>query len=484
LRILDKYILKSFLSPFLAAFLIVLFVLVMQFLWFAFDDIAGKGIDIFYILKFLAYTSLQVTPTALPIAVLLSSIMALGNLSEKYEMASVKSAGISLKRFIRPLVFLTLIISAINFLFLNNIYPYASLKQRNLLFNMKKQKPSLALIEGSFNTEIPGYSIYSDKKYGEDNNLLKNIKIYDLRGGKKNDICITAKKGQITTQEGSKYMTLNLTDGYYYEDHTASQKSRAKKEQMPASKAKFDSYKVNIDISSFNDNNLDLEKYKTHYLMLSVKQLAHQSDTLKTNYDSYLKNKASNFYNTNNAKELYKKQENLIPQNTKKTVLDNFHLKSQINITKRALAQIKKPIRSIQVFKDSYKTKRKILNLYDFEFHYRLAFSFSCLLLFFIGAPLGSLIRKGGFGLPMVLAILIFVFYFFVNSLGRNIAEESSISATFGGWFASMILLPFAFLLTKRATKGTGLVNFDQFTRPVQQFLHRFKKNNRKGNDR
>jgi lipopolysaccharide export system permease protein len=484
LRILDKYILKSFLAPFFAAFFIVLFVLVMQFLWFAFDDIAGKGIDIFYILKFLAYTCLQVTPTALPIGVLLSSIMALGNLSEKYEMAAVKSAGISLKRFMRPLIFLTLFISAINFLFLNNIYPYASLKQRNLLFNMKKQKPSLALIEGTFNTEIPGYSIYFDKKYGEKSNLLENVKIYDLRGGKKNDICITAKKGQITTQEGSKYMTLNLTDGHYYEDHTASQKSRNKKEKMPASAAKFDSYKVNIDISSFNDNNLDLEKYKTHYMMLSVKQLAHQSDTLKANYDSYLKNKASNLYIRNNAKELYKKPDSLLPSNIKKNILENFNLKSQINITKKALAQIKKPIRSIQVYKDSYKTKRKILNLYDFEFHYRLAFSLSCLLLFFIGAPLGSLIRKGGFGLPMVLAILIFVVYFFVNSLGRNIAEESSISATFGGWFASMILLPFAFLLTKRATKGIGLVNFDRFALPIQYFLHRFKKNNRIGNDK
>jgi lipopolysaccharide export system permease protein len=279
-------------------------------------------------------------------------------------------------------------------------------------------------------------------------------------------------------------MTLNLTDGYYFEDHTESQKSKTKKDHMPASAAKFDSYKVNIDISSFNDNNLDIEKYKTHYMMLSVKQLSHQSDTLKTNYDSYLQNKASNFYVRNNAKELYKKPDSLLPKNIKKNILDNFHLKTQLSITKNALAQIKKPVRSIQVYKESYKTKRKILNLYDYEFHYRLAFSLSCLLLFFIGAPLGSLIRKGGFGLPMVLAILIFVLYFFVNSLGKNIAEESSISASFGGWFASMILLPFAFFLTKRATKGIGLVNFDRFTIPIKHFLYRFKKNNRKGNDR
>lgn len=185
MNILDKYILKSFIKPFFATFFIVMFVLVMQFLWFAFDEIAGKGIDIFYIFKFLAYTCLQVTPTALPVGILLSSIMAMGALSENYEMAAIKSAGLSLKRILRPMIILTIGISCINFVFLNNIYPYASLKQRNLLFNMRKQKPALALVEGSFNTEIPGYSIYFEKKYGPEENLLKNVRIYDLKSGKK-----------------------------------------------------------------------------------------------------------------------------------------------------------------------------------------------------------------------------------------------------------------------------------------------------------
>lgn len=447
----------------------------MQFLWFAFDDIAGKGIDLYYILKFLGYTSLLVTPTALPIAVLLSSIMALGNLSERYEMAAIKSAGISLKRFIRPLVFLAVLLSGVNFIFLNNIYPYASLKQRNLLFNMKKTKPALALIEGSFNTEIPGYSIYFDKKYGPDENLLKNVKIYDLRGGKKNDICITAKKGQITTEEGSKYMTLHLTDGYYYEDHTQDQKGK-KIKHMPASSAKFETYKVNIDISSFSDNKMDEEKYKNHYMMLSINQLDKQSDSLKITYDQYLKAKSLSFFKRNNAKELYKKPDSLKAVNINADILSNFELKQQIQLTNMAVTNIKKPIRSIEILKESYKTRRKYLNLFDYEFHYRLAFSFSCLLLFFIGAPLGSLIRKGGFGLPMVMAILIFVVYFFINSMGRNIAEESSISSLVGAWLATMVLLPFGIFLTKRAANGMGLVNFDKFFVPIKKLLEHLKK--------
>jgi lipopolysaccharide export system permease protein len=453
-----------------------MFVLVMQFLWFAFDEIAGKGIDFFYILKFLGYTCLQVTPTALPIGVLLSSIMAMGNLSENYEMAAIKSSGISLKRIIKPIVFLTITISAINFLFLNNIYPYASLKQRNLLFNMKKQKPALALIEGSFNTEIPGYSIYFEKKYGPEETLLKNVRIYDLKGSKKNDICITAKKGEITTQSGSKYMTLNLTDGYYYEDHSYGKKKKKEKDKMPASSAKFDSYKVNIDISSLSNDNLDLEKYKKHYMMLNVKQLYSQSDSLKMNYDTYINAKSDAFYVRNYGDKLHKRPDSLLRTDLSLNVLDNFNNTGKISITQSALNNLKKPLRNIKVFKESYKTKRKILNLFDFEYHYRFAFSLSCLVLFFIGAPLGALIKKGGFGLPMVLAILIFVLYFFVNSLGRNIAEESSISSVLGGWLATFILLPFGLFLTKRATKGTSTISFDKYTIAVKTFFNRFRK--------
>lgn len=476
MRILDQYIIKSFLKPFFATFFIVMFVLVMQFLWYAFDEIAGKGIDIAYILKFLWYTCLNVTPTALPIGVLLSSIMALGNLSENYEMAAIKSAGVPLIRIMRPLIILTLFISSINFLFLNNIYPYASLKQRNLLFNMRKQKPALALLEGSFNTEIPGYSIYFEKKYGPEENLLKNVRIYDLKGGKKNDVCITAKKGEITTESGSKYMTLHLTDGYYFEDHSQSKKKKADKNKMPASSAKFETYKVNIDISSLSSNDLDLEKYKKHYMMLNVRQLYSQSDSLKMSYDTYINAKASSFYIRNYGDKLHKRPDSLIRSDLSADILENFKIAGKVSITQNALNSLKKPLRTIQVFKESYKGKRKILNLFDYEYHFRFAFSLSCILLFFIGAPLGFLIRKGGFGLPMVMAILIFVIYFFINSMAKNIAEESSISSTVGGWLSSIIIFPIGVYLTRRASKGTASFNFDALSLAVKAIIKRFKK--------
>lgn len=210
-------------------------------------------------------------------------------------------------------------------------------------------------------------------------------------------------------------------------------------------------------------------------MMLNIKQLDKQSDSLKATYDSYLNNKATGFFVRNNAKELFAKPDSLQNQSLKKEVLQNFDLNSQIRVTQKALNSIEKPLRTIKVYKESYKNRRKILNLFDFEYHYRIAFSLSCLLLFFIGAPLGALIRKGGFGLPMVMAILIFVLYFFINSFGKNIAEESSISATFGGWLATMLLAPFGIILTRRATKGIGLVNFDKYTLFIKTTTRRIK---------
>jgi len=475
LKIFDKYILKSFLQPFLATFFVVLFVLVMQALWLAFDEIAGKGIDIFFILKFLGYLALILTPTALPIGILLSSIMALGTLAENYEFAAIKSAGISLKRVIRPLVILVVLLSGLNFVFLNNIYPWATLKQKNLYLNMKKKKPALALVPGSFNTEIPDFSIKFDEKYGEEENLLKNVQIADLSAHKGKIKVITAEKGTISTEEGSKYMTLTLENGNYYEEHhnrTMMPQDRAK---MPASKATFKTYTINIDISSFSDGNtLNDEKVKEHHGMLSIVQLDSISKINKVDYDTYIQNRADIFYNSIYAKKLYKYPDSVLNKKLAPEILNNFNLRNKSTVLNESIQLLNRNIdRNKYQIKD-FKDKRKILNLYDFEFYYRISFSLACLVLFFIGAPLGSIIRKGGFGLPMIMAITIFVIYFFISQLGRNLSEESAISALLGSWLSTLILLPFGLLLTRRATKGMGIFNIDALFDRAQKIFIKF----------
>jgi lipopolysaccharide export system permease protein len=478
LKIFDKYILKSFLQPFLATFFVVLFVLVMQSLWLAFDEIAGKGIDIFFILKFLWYLALILTPTALPIGILLSSIMALGNLSENYEFAAIKSAGISLKRIIAPLVVLTVVLSALNYVFLNNIYPWATLKQKNLYLNMKKKKPALALVPGAFNTEIPGYNIKFDEKYGEEENLLKNVQIADLNQSQGKIKIITAEKGEITTEEGSKYMTLILEDGYYYEEHVKNAISLKERAKMPATAAKFEIYTINIDISSFNDDDkLENEGIKEHHGMLSSKQLDSISKEKKIDFDNFLHERARNFYITSQANRLYKYPDSiLLKHDLKPEILDNFNLNNKRLIVSQAIDNLKRDIDRKKNSEKFIKDKRKMLNLYDHEFSYRISFALACLVLFFIGAPLGSIIRKGGFGLPMVMAITIFVVYFFISQLGKNLAEESVISAVFGSWLSTLILLPFGILLTRKAAKGMGIFNLDNIIDKIKIFFEKFSK--------
>ncbi|WP_405604283.1 LptF/LptG family permease [Polaribacter sp. Asnod1-A03] len=472
MKILDKYILKTFLVPFVATFLIVLFVLVMQVLWQTFENFAGKGISLPFILKFIYYTTLIITPQALPIGVLLSSIMALGNLGENYEFAAAKSAGISLQRLIRPLIGLTIVFSIINFLFLNNVYPYAVLKQKNLYLNIKKKKPAMALVPGSFNSDLPGYQIKFTEKYGEEENLLKNVLIYDLTAFKGNLKVITAKRGKIISEEGSRYITFILYDGNYYEEHIKKGTPTTKVKKMPASSATFDEYEFNIDISSISDEE-DLNKtdHTKNHMMLSLNQLGDTIPDLKSSYDEVLRLKAKNLFMTISAKDLYEYQDSLKPKKLNPEIIENFELKDKINILNSAVTKSARAVTSVNNNKTKIKHQRKTLNYFDTEYYNRIAFSLSCLILFFIGAPLGSIIRKGGFGLPMILAIAIYVTYFFSNTFGKNLAEESSITSFLGSWIAAIIMVPLAVLLTRRATKDKGIFNLDAITQPIIKFF-------------
>jgi len=448
----------------------------MQTLWLRFDQIAGKGIDIIIIFKFLSYLSLMMVPQAFPIAILLSSIMAIGRLAESYELAALKSAGISLKRIIRPLIFVTIIFSGINFLFLNNVFPKAAFKSKNLLVNMQKKKPALSLIEGRFNADIPGYLIRFDEKYGKEKNLLKNVLIYDLTDLEGNVKSITAKTGKITTEEGSKYMTFVLNNGFFNEESDKKINSNIKK-RMPYMRSFFEEYTVNIDISKLDDVDLEEERYKKDFEMLGLSQLSYYIDSLKVPYDEFITNKSNDLYLRTNGKNLH-------PQTIKQnyisdTILNNFKTIDQYSIIISAQELAKRNQENIDAFESQFLYKQYIINVFDIEYHKRIAFSVACLVLFFIGAPLGAIIRKGGFGLPMIIAILIFVVYYFISILGSNMARVSSIPAYLGAWLATVIMLPFGIYLTRKATAEIGLFNIDAFLQPINNFFNRFKKINK-----
>lgn len=476
MKILDKYILKSFFAPFIATFFVVLFVLVMQALWLRFDDLAGKGLNFVVLMKFVWYITLISVPTAIPIGILLSSIMAIGELGENYEFAAAKSAGVSLQRLIKPLIILVFFIGSFNFLFLNYVFPNAMFKTKNLILNFKKTKPALALVPGTFNDEIPGYSIKFDEKFGENEDQLRNVLIKDLSAGRGSIKNITAKEGLITTEEGSKYMTLILTDGFYYEDHVDYKNPYNDRKNLPFSKAHFDSYTVNIDISSFSDVDFDSESLKEAHEMYSAAQLLVKSDSLKIKYDEYVLSRADNFYQRIGANKLYQRDSTVFAK-LEPEILDNFKSNEQVIVIDNAINSAARTIDNFINVRDTFKNNRKALNMFDIEFFNRISFSFACLVLFFIGAPLGSIIRKGGFGVPMVLGITIFVVYFFISTFGKNMAEESSIPAFWGSWLSTLILLPVGVFLTIRATKDKGRIDIDLLIDKVVKYFDKFAKN-------
>ncbi len=247
--------------------------------------------------------------------------------------------------------------------------------------------------------------------------------------------------------------------------------------KMPASKATFETYVLNIDISSFNDDDkLDNESIKSHHGMLSMTQLDSISKESKITYDERINGYAKNFYRTVKAHKLYKYPDSLIDKNLDQDILNNFNINNQTIVIDGAKQLLRRSMDRNKNQKKRFKDYRKRLNLYDYELGYRISFSLACLVLFFIGAPIGSIIRKGGFGLPLIMAILIFVIYFFISQLGKNLAEESAITTLLGSWLSTLVLLPFGFLLTRRATQGMGIFNIDNVFENIQKFFKKFVK--------
>jgi lipopolysaccharide export system permease protein len=263
-----------------------------------------------------------------------------------------------------------------------------------------------------------------------------------------------------------------LNDGYHYEELPEKRKSYKQQQNMPATKAHFDEYIVNIDISVMG--NMDAKDYKEDREMLSLNQLNYYTDSLKLPYDEFIATKAKNFISRAGFKTMNKDSTNysLLDKN----VLENYDTINKVKVIDNAIAFSKRSIEDVNGFRKLLKNKQKFLNVYNVEFHRRLAFSIACLVLFFIGAPLGSIIRKGGFGFPMIMAIVVFVIYFFISTFGKNMAHSSTITAALGGWLSTIVLLPLGFLLMRRATKDKGIFNIDAFLQPITNFFKKLFK--------
>ena len=426
---INLYLIRSFIGPFLISLFIVLFILLMQFLWKYIDDLIGKGLSIMQVSELMMYSIARFVPLALPIAVLISSVMVVGKLGENYELAAMQSSGISLFKIFKPLFIVILFIATSSYLFSNYVMPIANYKGGSLLYDIKKKKPSVNIKEGIFYNDIDGYSIKIENK-NSINNLLNDILIYDHTDNDGNKKVISAKSGKMEISDDEKYMELTLYNGNSYIELES---NRNKKNNHR--KISFTQNLIRFDLSGFDMKNSEL-LYKGHYAMLNNNQLKYSIDSL----NSILEKKKTLIFNR--LSENYK-------YNT------NNSLDSSVNINSLNLNRIyETAINKLRILKsvsnsnsDEIKYKKAIIAKHKIEWHRKISLAFACLIMFFVGASIGSIVRKGGFSIPLLISIILFVVYYVISISGEKTAKDLSVSPLEGMWIANFIFIPISILL-------------------------------------
>ncbi len=470
MKILDKYILKTFTITFTTVFVILFFIFILQTIWLFIYDLAGRDLDLMLIVKFLLFGMPRIIPLVLPLSVLLASIMTFGNLAENYEFAAMKSAGISLQRAMKSLTIFILFLSVLAFVFANNVIPYAEYKFINFRKNIAQRKPAMAIAEGQF-SEIGYYTIKVDKKSGENGNHLTGITIHkkSLRGDGVRTV-IKAKDGDLVSNENSNILKLVLNDGFYYEDLIP--KKYEDRNKIPFAKASFKKDVINLDLSILNGDQNDQNITNTTS-MLNMSELNYTIDSLHKIYNRDIVSFAENIHQRTGIMNVNKSILPLKKDTVKADLLSLISDSEKLQILQYASSNVASTIFSIDSSKDEMLNKQKNINSHFIALYEKFVVAFACLMMFFIGAPLGAIIRKGGIGLPIVFAVLIFITFHFINTFGKRLAEENGISPFFGSWMSSLILSPLAVLLTYRATNDIGLINIESILQPFQKLFQK-----------
>ncbi|MBK8711295.1 MAG: LptF/LptG family permease [Niastella sp.] len=466
-RKLDKLILKAFLGPFIITFFIALFVLMMQILWKYIDDLVGKGLDFITIIQFIWYAGASLITLAMPIAILISSIMTFGNLGESFELVAIKASGISLLRFMRPIMWVSVLFCGITYVFANNVIPYANLKFVTLYNDIYLKKPAFDLKEGVFFTYIPNYAIKVGKK-DKDGKTIHDIVIYE-KGNNLQDNTISARDGVMNISDNQVFLEFNLKNGYRYQERgnyndTATEYIRVG----------FKEFSKLFDLSSLQKQKTNDSIFKNNSKMLSARQLNKNIDSAYRSEKKVVERAQATFNNILHFAQIndsawkkanVKQSAPVIPDSVK------------LSVKSRAL-YVAQQIKSEASFASADINKYKGDLLFSkIEWHRKFAFSLSCMVLFFIGAPLGSIIRKGGIGMPLVVAIIFFLIFHLLNMFGEKFVKENILSPEIGMWLSIIVLTPVGIFLTYKAMHDSQLFSKEFYYRSYKKLKRLLQKN-------
>ena len=466
-------IIKSYLGPLIFTFFIALFILLMQFLWKYIDELVGKGLEWYIIAELLFYASSTFVPLALPLAILLSSLMTFGNLGENYELVAMKASGISLRRIMLPLIIMSIVISGVAFYFSNNILPVANLKFKSLLYDVRQQKLALDIKEGVFYDGIDGFIIRVGKKE-KDERTVRDIMIYDHREKKGNINVTVADSGKMELTPDGSALFFTLYNGYNYADQT---EGRSYRRTNPFQRTKFRENVRKFDLLGFDLSRTNEELFKSNYSMLNLAQLDEAEDSLITELDNRKKEipvlLIKNFYYFNlidSAQAAGFDSEK--PYST--DFLADYNKQEKLAIVEDATQRFRRQRENIGYYKNEIENKSVMIYKHQAEWHRKFTLSFACLVLFFIGAPLGAIIRRGGLGLPVVVSVLFFVLFHIISITGEKSVKSGVVDANVGMWIASVVLLPLGIFLTYKATTDSPLLDSEAW---IKFFKKIFKKN-------
>ena len=475
---LHLYVIKSFLGPFFMTFFIVVFVLLMQFLWRYVGDLVGKGLSLKILGEMLFYASFGLLPYAFPLAMLLASIMTFGSLGENYELVAMKSAGISLFRIMKPLMVIAVFVSFTAFYFANNILPQTNLKFTTLMVSVKQQRPELVLQEGVFTNEIDGYNIKVGHK-DKNTNVLYDLLIYDHTRNKSNESVTVADSGFLKITEDKKYMVLTLYNGINYSEEQVT--GGRQMESRPFRRNKFAEQTIRVKVNNFEFNRREEGIYKNMYRMLNTKQLMLMEDTLNEKYYSQLQN--------------YMMQIDINPTITRRTYdltvkndslrqnpviaadsifnFDNYFnnidkwVKAEISLV--ALDRARNNMQNLNLYQGQLTERKRNINKHSMERHRKYTLSLAVLIFFFVGAPLGAIIRKGGLGMPVVVSILLFIAYYIVSMTGEKSAREDVWQMFTGMWFSTLVFLPVGIWLSYKAGTDSAIMSADTYLKLINK---------------
>ncbi len=464
---IDSYIFKRFFTLFLMTFLICIFILLMQFLWKHVTELVGKGIGFSVLAEFFMYATFSLVPMALPLAILLASLMTFGNLGENFELTAMKAAGVSLFRIMRPLIIFISLVCIGAFYFSNNVLPVSQNKLWTLIFSLRQKSPEFDIPVGEFYSGINGINIYVR---GKDKHLLKDLMIYDFSGGFDNATVMVSDSGRVQFTKDNKYLLLSLYDGESFEN-LKNQRISNSPSSIPYRREIFKTKEILLDFDT-KFNRFDESMLSDQHVSKNFKQLTHSIDSVS---------KIANVRRTLQAQELMQKHflgreqingikvADSLKRSKKEMNTDSLFLslnqEAMVRVSRTAIDRAKSMKDLVQYNKMMVNEPANYVMRHEIERHRKLTLSFACLIFFFIGAPLGAIIRKGGLGMPVVISVVMFIIYYIIDNTGYKMAREFLWSTFEGMWLSSGVLLPIGIFITYKAVVDATILNPDQYLR-------------------